>query len=345
MTILLQGIPDYVFSSALGEFYFTTDASSANFCLMKDGEVILDEDYVPDEIGQIVVYDLQRLIEPYLLANLVETFTYTIKDRGGSTKSGSFTAQYCTADVPLSASQFNQKYFLSTLMGDKVTAMGRKEFVHLVTASEVAVVAYKTYWSDSDGLTSGETTVETVTDLNKVVTIDVSPDLFASQGKQLVSYIIMAGERKMSFKVDGNCPDVSPSLVFTNSFGCQETFYCAGTQELAPLFTRSASLVGGMYRNYLIEENRVFSANTGVMPQEMAQWADELFRSREIYLMVDNVPGKEITITDSDSKRTNDYDAMPYFTFKYRYAQRNHNIIHLPRAGRVFDYTFDDTFE
>ena len=345
MIVLLQGIPDYVFSSALSEFYFSTDAASARFRLTKGSEVILDENYVPDGNGQIVVYDLQRLIEPYLRTNLKETFSYTITDAFGSTQSGSFAAQYCAADVPMPASQFVQKYFLSTLMGQKNTSMGRKEFVHLVTDAAVDVVAYATYWSESDGLSSSEQTLASVSELGKVVTVDVSPNLLESTDKMLVSYVVMADARRMSFKVDNDCPDVAPSLVFTNSFGCQETFYCTGTQELDPQFTRSASLIGGKYRNYLIEENRVFSANTGFMPPEMAQWADELFRSREIYLMVDNIPGKEVTITESDSKRSNDYDAMPYFTFKYRYAQRNHNIIHLPRAGRVFDYTFDDTFE
>ena len=133
--------------------------------------------------------------------------------------------------------------------------------------------------------------------------------------------------------------------MFTNSFGCQETFYCTGTHEVDPQFSRSASLIGGKYRNYLIDENRVFSANTGVLNVPMSMWADDLFRSREVYLLEDNIPGKEITITESDSKRTNDYEAMYIYTFKYRYAQRNHNILHLPKSGRIFDFTFDNTFE
>ena len=73
MIVILQGIPDYVFSSALSEFYFSTDAASASFRLTKGSEVILEENYVPDGNGQIVVYDLQRLIEPYLRTNLKET--------------------------------------------------------------------------------------------------------------------------------------------------------------------------------------------------------------------------------------------------------------------------------
>ena len=184
-----------------------------------------------------------------------------------------------------------------------------------------------------------------VAELDKVVTVDVSPSLFEVLGKQLVKYEIQAGSRYQLFLVDNESMDVAPSLVFTNSFGCQETFYCTGTHEVDPQFSRSASLIGGKYRNYLIDENRVFSANTGVLNVPMSMWADDLFRSREIYLLEGSALGKEITITESDSKRTNDYDAMYIYTFKYRYAQRNHNILHLPKAGRIFDFTFDNTFE
>lgn len=214
----------------------------------------------------------------------------------------------------------------------------------MVTTEVCSVSAACTYWADGE-LTVRTVLVREVTELNKVVTFEVSPSLFEESDKQLVKYEVQAGARRQVYMVDENVLDVAPSLLFTNSFGCQETFYCTGTQEIDPQFSRSASLIGGKYRNYLIEENRVFSANTGVLNVAMSMWADDLFRSREVYLLEGNLPGKEITITESDSKRSNDYEAMYVYTFKYRYAQRNHNILHLPKAGRVFDFTFDNTFE
>lgn len=344
MIVELQYPSEYVFSSALDEIIFSTSAEPANFCLKMGDAVILDENYVPDSSGRVVIYDLQKLIEPYLLTNLIETFTYTITDGDASSKTRSFTVQYCAAESSLSARSFMEQYFLSSLMGDKVTTLGRKEFLHLVTTEVCSVSAACTYWADGE-LTVRTVLVKEVTELNKVVTFEVSPSMFEELGKQLVKYEIQAGARRQVYMVDENAMDVAPSLLFTNSFGCQETFYCTGTQEIDPQFNRSASLIGGKYRNYLIEENRVFSANTGLLNVAMSMWADELFRSREIYLLVNNLPDKEITITESDSKRSNDYEAMYVYTFKYRYAQRNHNILHLPKAGRVFDFTFDNTFE
>ena len=344
MIVELQYPSEYVFSSALDEIIFTISAETANFCLKMGDEVILDENYVPDASGRVVIHDLQKLIETYLQTNLIESFSYTITEDSSTFVSRSFIVQYCAAESSLPAQTFMEQYFLSSLMGEKVTSVGRKEFVHLVTTEECTVSALCTYWADGE-LSTDTVTVKEVTDLNKVVTVEVSPSLFEVEGKQLVKYEIQAGSRSQSYLVDDECLDVAPALVFTNSFGCQETFYCTGTQELEPQFTRSASLIGGKYRNYLVEENRVFSADTGILNVPMSMWADDLFRSREIYLMVDNLPDKEITITESDSKRSNDYDHLFRYTFKYRYAQRNHNILQLPKAGRVFDFTFDNTFE
>ena len=344
MVVELQYPSEYVFSSALDEIIFSTSAEPANFCLKMGDAVILDENYVPDSSGRVVIHDLQKLIEPYLLTNLIETFTYTITDGDASAKTRSFTVQYCAAESSLSARSFMEQYFLSSLMGDKVTTLGRKEFLHLVTTEACSVSAVCTYLEDGE-LMVGTVPVKEVTELNKVVTFEVSPSLFEEVGKQLVKYEIQAGQRRQLYLVDDTALDVAPALLFTNSFGCQETFYCTGTQEIDPQFSRSASLIGGKYRNYLIEENRVFSANTGILNVAMSMWADDLFRSREVYLLEGNLPGKEITITESDSKRSNDYEAMFVYTFKYRYAQRNHNILHLPKAGRVFDFTFDNTFE
>lgn len=343
MIVVLKDVADYEFSSGLDELVFSTDSGSARFCLTMGGETILDETYVPDSSGRIIVRDLQQLVEPCLQTNLIESFGYTIT-ADTSTVSRSFTVQYCAAESSLPAQNFMEQYFLSSLMGVKVTSIGRKEFLHLVTTQACSVSAVCTYWADG-ALVMSTKSVKEVSSLNQVVTVEVSPSLFEEVGMQLLQYVIHAGDRAQTYKVDDECLDVAPALLFTNSFGCQETFYCTGSHELEPQFERSSSVISGMFRNYHIKENRVFSANTGILNTPMSMWADELFRSREIYLLEGNLPGKEITITESDSKRSNDYESMFCYTFKYRYAQRNHNILHLPKAGRVFDFTFDNTFE
>ena len=42
---------------------------------------------------------------------------------------------------------------------------------------------------------------------------------------------------------------------------------------------------------------------------------------------------------------TRSVSVVPRFTFSYQYAQRNHNVFDTLRSGRIFDNTFDNTFE
>ena len=46
----------------------------------------------------------------------------------------------------------------------------------------------------------------------------------------------------------------------------------------------------------------------------------------------------------SQSIIENDSDDMPAFEFSYSYAQRIHNVMQCAHAGRIFDNTFDHTF-
>ena len=109
--------------------------------------------------------------------------------------------------------------------------------------------------------------------------------------------------------------------------------------------SRSAAYVDGEYRNYYIEENRVVKANTGVISETMVCLVDELARSTEAYLIEKGEIGRQITITDSELKRTNDLDSLYSFQITYRLAKRNQNILKVIRPAKTFDSTFDKTFE
>lgn len=342
MITVISDIPAYAFLSALSDLVFSTNQSSATVIIKKGTDEIFNERLYPDSGGTIRVREIDQLLESYLTANLIESFSYSIDD-GSGTRNAQFKVQYCTVEVPYNASTFMEEYFLSPLLGEKVTAMGRKEFLHLVATSSFMVYVECCY------LMNVTTTVEKnelkmITEQNKVVTLDVSPSNFEKEHWKLISYNVKAGNRVQTYVVDHRSPEAAPCLLFTNSFGCQETIYCTGTHQATPDYTRNTAFVGGKFKNYQIDENRTFKASTGVLSTHMANWADDLFRSKEVYLMANSAPGKEITITDSKSERSNNPDALPNFSFEYRYAQRNHNILQFG-AGRVFDNTFDQTFE
>lgn len=364
--VIKEGIREFSFSSALDRISFVMVGKRTgyfiNFELRHGLETILSENYVPDAKGEIVVYELSSLIEPYLQEKLISNFEIEITAFNSDTNSVldsskiNFTALFCKADVDMLAEDFISRFFLSTLMGAKVTAIGQKEYLHFVTTDEdfvsgeesdlVAVHIYADYVDSEMKKTSDtfEWTVPINTAEMRIITIDVSPLNFVKKRMTLVAYKVVVGGRTQRFCVSQRY-DSEPDIAFKNSFGLLETLYFTGTKEDAPEISRSAAYINGEYRNYHIEENRIVKANTGVIPETMVCLVDELVRSTEAYLIEKGEIGRQITITESESKRTNDLDSLFSFQITYRMAKRNQNVLNVFRATRTFDKTFDKTFE
>lgn len=331
-------------------------------CSIPDMTIMIDGSYadiqvtIPDVIFSEWMYpfgsvisldDLGGLLTAYARQQLVLNVTISVseKDSGGSeiaSRDFGFTVLYSECDVDTTAENFYNSHFLSILMGPKETAMGRLEYLHYYGNDSATATAYY-----DDG-SEAQIAVTVVGGNDNYRTCDVSPARFASAGKTLVSYVVKAGSRSQTYNVRPEVLDCAPILIFSNSFGVQELIYCTGTHEVDPKFERSSARFGKMKRNYDIRETRTFKADTGVLTWAMADWLDDLFRSKEVYVLniYNGVPtvGREVTLTDSKSVRSNEDDELPRFTFSYEYAQRNHNVLDSHRAGRIFDNTFDFTF-
>lgn len=331
-----------VFSSYIPDLQFTTSDTTVTVTIAVNGEYVYNETLVPVG-GKVTLDGLSPMLEVYAERRLVLEVGITIREPlTAETKTVAFTVLFSRCDVGVAASEFYERHFLSVLQGPKLTAMGRLEYLHYYGTEVPSCIA--TY---SDGTTSSFTPSKTAGN-SSYTQIDVSPVSFTSAGKQLVAYEVTAGSRRQQFLIDLSQPDCAPILLFDNSFGVQELIYCTGIHKVSPQYKRQSARIGGMLRNYAIEETRSFQADTGVLTIPMANWADELFRSKEIYVVniYGGVPsvGKEVIITDSKSEYTNDDAALPRFTFTYQYAQRLHNVLQLQREGRIFDNTFDNTF-
>lgn len=351
------------FSASVPDLLFTISETRAVVEITVDDTSVYKETLVHVG-GAITVSDLTSMLAIYAERRLVVDVTVTITEQKQGegqtmeilgqtyvipgaitttdTKTMAFQVLFCNADFGVTAEEFYDSHFLSVLMGPKVTAIGRLEYLHYYGSDTARCTA--TY---ADGST--KTFALSATGGNSRYTqLDVSPDNFTAAGKQLVSYVVEAGGRSQLYDIDLQQPDCAPILLFDNSFGVQELLYCTGVHKVTPEYKRMSARFGGLLRNYDIEETRTFQANTGPLTTPMANWADELFRSKEVLLVniYNGEPqvGKEVVITDCKSENSNEDDYMPRFTFSYQYAQRIHNVIDLKREGRIFDNTFDNTF-
>lgn len=348
--IVTQSPSGTYFSSCIPNLIFSITTARALVVMTVDDKQIYSEFLYPLN-GNISIEDIGSLVTPYALQRLVLNLEIKVTEQvlnDGIYSDSSITPFsskiiYSAADImDISADNWCTSRYLTTLEREKITAIGRLEYLHYIGTDTAKIVA-----SYSD-LTTAEFTAVTVQGNNKYTTIDVSPSRFEVAGKELISYDVIAGSRVLTYAIDFDCPDAAPILIFTNSFGVQELIYCTGTHQVAPEFTRDSAYINRLNRNYKITEKRLFKADTGILSLEMAAWADELFRSPEVYIVniINGSPvvGKMITITESKSENSNDDDATPRFTFSYTYSQYNHNVLMTKRAGRIFDNTFDNTF-
>ncbi|SDZ94720.1 hypothetical protein SAMN05216455_10226 [Segatella bryantii] len=342
---ITKSISGKYFSSTIPDVEFTISGVSAGVTMTCGGQQIYNETLFPIS-GKVSLRDLSNLVTPYARQQLVVTLSIAIRENveTGTGGSQTLTAQviYCAADFDTDADTFCENHFLSILLGQKITSLGRLEFLHYLGTDAAQVTA-----EYSDG-TAAIFTPPKVQGNANYSTIDVSPDRFRTEGKTLVGFTARAGDRYQEFVIDLDQPDCAPILIFVNSFGCEELVYCTGTHKVSPSYKRTQTYFEGIQKNYLIEETRTFKADSGVLNVAMQNWLDDLFRSE--YVRVVNIYngqptiGKEVLLTDSKSEVSNDDDELTRFTFSYQYAQRNQNVVDLRRAGRIFDNTFDYTF-
>ena len=337
------------FSSDIPDIVFSTQDESATLkanvvCGSDRIEVLADTVY-PDLSHSVSLVDLSSLLEVYARQHLQLTLECSLEDSEGVVSITPVTVLFAMADVGESASSFTSSHFLTVLDGTKLTALGREERLYAYGATNVVVSA--DVLSPSGELTVVSGTITPAGTTGNISQFDVSPSHVASVlsiSGTMLSYCVESGERRQAFQMVNDDVQPSPSLVFVNSFGCQEFLHCTGTHQKDSKYSRTSVRVRSRLRNIKIEEDRQFKANTGWLNNDMALWADELFRSKEVYLWINGLTGREICITDSKSEISNDDDHMPAFEFTYSYAQRIHNVLAPRHAGRVFDDTFDETF-
>lgn len=346
MITIKDSLSGSYFSCSIPDVSFSIDGYRAAVVIKIDDSEMYNEYLYPVD-GDISIVDIGSLVASYVKRTLRSVMQISIKEEYEDSDS-SYIAEisadiiYCAADFGTTAAVFVENHFLSVLLGVKITSLGRLEYLHYIGTDAATATAYY-----SDG-SKKDFQLLPIGGNDKYTTIDTSPSQFCIDGKTLAAYTIQAGKRTQEYQLDFTVPDCAPVLIFDNSFGVEELLYCTGTQTVSPSYKRDSAFIGRVQKNYNTKETRTFKADTGVLNFAMANWVDELFRSDSVRIVNfynghPNV-GKEIVITESKSEYDNNDGTLPRFTFSYEYAQRNHNVVDLQRAGRIFDNTFDYTF-
>lgn len=335
------------FSATVPDLIFGIGGTSAAVVITLDGDKIYSERLFPVG-GSISLRELGDLVRPYAKSRLVTEMKVFIteQDSSGNTlssNSASCTVVYCEADIDMTADDWCDKHFLSLLLGTKISAVGRAERLYYAGTDAASVTAMY-----SDGSTE-DFTVNSDGGNSNYTTVDVSPSLFTDPEKTLIGYTVVAGKRAQRFVIDLGNPDCAPILYFINSFGCPEWLYCTGQATFSGEYKSDTTYIEGKNTAYKITETGKIKADTGPLSFAMAEWCLDLFRSENVKVanFIGKLPqiGKQVIVSDPKVEYSNNDDEIPRITFSIQYAQKNHNVIQTGKEGRIFDNTFDYTFE
>jgi hypothetical protein len=311
--VILQQPDAFCFSSALKDIIVQSE-ENLHITFSGAGTPFLEETYTPDAENKIHIRDLGKLFLPYISKiTLRETFVIDITgESSGSNAQITTSVQYCLSEINIAATDFMESHFLTLLQGEKITCPGQKEYLSLVLSEATPVTMTACYHSKAR-----TTKTIQVNTTNQVVTLDVSPGTFADP--ENISYIVVvAGNLFFVYWLRRPSAAEPVQFLFLNSFGVKETFIPAGLISRENKYENQFGSFNGMYRKYNIDLVKEYTANTGVLSENMAGWLEDIFLSKDVFLFSPDGIEKEITISDATVKRSSARDELPAYDFKYR---------------------------
>jgi len=314
---------------------------AVTFTLMRSGSEILKEKYWANNKSRVWIRDIGKVIASDLgdIPGLAGDYTLNFTD-GNTSDSKSFRAIMGDHRIDTPASTFVDDNFLTLLQSWKATHTWQREILSLYTTTAVNVTIETV---DLQGMRVGPTVIRNITTLNQVVEIDVSPERILANPENISRYIIKAGDRMMIYYLNHDGRREEPELLFRNAFGCRESFVPTGLVERSNEYEDVTGYIRDMLFRFRTKEIKKFIANTGILSSNHSDWAEDLFVSNEVFLVMssDLVP---VTLSDAKVIRSNAADELISFDFSYQLSRPNIYGAGKIDIKRIFDDTFDYTF-
>lgn len=328
------------FTSMIPEIEVNCD-NSLTFTLSRGADVILSERYWANNKSRVWIRAIDKVIAADLgeISGMSEVYTLNFTD-GNTSDTKSFRAILGEKRIDTTTLSFVNNNFLSMLNSWKLTHAWQIEIISIFTTASVDIMIETV---DLNGVKTGPTSIRSISTLNQIIEIDVSPSKVLADPSLISRYIIKAGNRMMIYYLDHEDRNGQPELLFRNAFGCRESFVPMGLVERTNEYENSTGYIRDMLFRFRTKEIKRFEANTGMMSENHGQWAEDLFVSNEVFLKInsDLVP---VTITDAKVLRSNKPDELISFDFSYQLSRPNIYGAGKIDIKRIFDDTFDYTF-
>ena len=334
--------------SELSDLVIKTDSEYVTVAIsvVDDDTTFLQETYVPDNEGYVIIRDLADIAEKMLGSEVMKRIKIIVSgDTIYNAASVLFYVLYCKALVPDS---YVTDHFLNSSSGfDKMTYVGAEELLY-ITSGDVSstdliwVHADVNYYDPvTQTVSSKNIWVENVQANDKVMSVNVSPYYFLDPFMTLLDYTVHAGNRSQKFIVMRNL--IHPvSFRFRNRFGLFDSAHCFGSIESQVDVTRSIASVNKKQKTYKVVYYPSWVIKSGKMAEGSLQSVLDMLTSDEVTMLLDGYTF-QVVITDHDTTITDDTDALNEIELTVQQGLSNRMPVSFNSTG-IFDTTFDNSF-
>lgn len=349
MASFVTALPALAFPQQLDALRIDCEgAASVRVAVDAGAERLFEATLYADASGEAALLDLAMLLEDWLAEGRATDVGFALDGTLAATVAVVSSRNASCGE----AADFCNGSFLSLLDGEKPTWEGATEYCAAwFEGDDAALVAaapsLHSLWGNpltGQVLAQDEVFASATSADNKVWTLEMRPASFPppAAGFSLLSFTARLGGRKQTYVLQPATDAAPLSLRFTNNFGVPETFHFFGTAEKELKPTRSTASFYGKTRNYKVEAVPTWKCHTGALPESVQPLFADLCAARRVWR---EDTAREVTITDSELKLSNDRYEVQAGTVTFRETDRTamHGKRNVPQ--KVFDDTFDNTFE
>lgn len=347
MVTISTPFKDLMLLSELSDLIILTDTDSLTVTigLYDTDTIFLQETYIPDSEGHVIIRDLADIAEKILGDDVMKKITIVASAGIDNVAHIDFYVLYCKALVPES---YVNDHFLNAASGfEKMTYIGAEEILYLtsgnVSSTESISVNAEIHYYDpvTQTVNTENKLIDNVQANDKVISVNVSPNYYLSTFMTLLDYTIHAGQRSQKFTVMRNL--IHPvSFKFRNRFGMLDSAHCFGTIESQLDVTRSTASVNRQQKTYKVVYYPTWVINSGKMSEGSLQSVLDMLTSEDLTMLLDGYTLK-VVITDHKTTITDDSDALNEIELTVQQGASNRIPVRYDSTG-IFDNTFDNTY-